>query len=141
MRQSPLAETCTLTLLRQIIIVFLALTLAVFLSFLDQTIVSTGKFSSPPLCDRTNSAAALISISASFNAGRSSSWVASAYLLTSTAFQPVWGRLSDVYVAPPRSLDVLLIASVNAGSVAKSRCSLASSYLPSEVLPALSHSP
>lgn len=40
---------------------------------------------------------ALPSISASFDAGRSSSWVASAYLLTSTAFQPIWGRLSDIW--------------------------------------------
>ncbi|KAK4701011.1 hypothetical protein P7C70_g5223, partial [Phenoliferia sp. Uapishka_3] len=66
---------------KQIIVVFLALTLVIFLSFLDQTIVST----------------ALPNISAAFNAGRNASWVASAYLLTSTAFQPVWGRLSDVF--------------------------------------------
>ncbi|KAM0750320.1 MFS general substrate transporter [Meredithblackwellia eburnea MCA 4105] len=66
---------------KQIIIVFLGMTMVIFLSFMDQTIVST----------------ALPIISSAFNAGRSSSWVASAYLLTSTAFQPVWGRLSDVF--------------------------------------------
>jgi MFS family permease len=53
----------------------------VFLSFLDQTIVS----------------AALPVISAYFDSGRSSSFVGSAYLLTSTAMQPIWGRLSDVF--------------------------------------------
>lgn len=52
------------------------------LSFLDQTIVST----------------ALPSIAQSFpNGGASQSWVASAYLLTTTATLPVWSRLSDVF--------------------------------------------
>ncbi|GAA5934197.1 MDR family MFS transporter [Sporobolomyces koalae] len=66
---------------KRLIIVFASLQLAVFLAFLDQTIVST----------------CLPAISASFNAGRSSSFVAAAYLLTSTGCQPIWGRLSDVY--------------------------------------------
>ena len=59
----------------------MSLQLAVFLSFLDQTIVST----------------VLPTISAAFNAGRSSAFVAAAYLLTSSAFQPIWARLSDVF--------------------------------------------
>lgn len=66
---------------RQLIIVFLALTAAVFLSFLDQTIVSTS----------------LPSIAASFDAGKSSSWIASSYLLAQTAVLPIWGRLSDIW--------------------------------------------
>ncbi|GAA5995686.1 hypothetical protein JCM5350_006643 [Sporobolomyces pararoseus] len=67
--------------LPRLIIVFMSLQLAVFLSFLDQTIVST----------------VLPTISAAFNAGRSSAFVAAAYLLTSSAFQPIWARLSDVF--------------------------------------------
>ncbi|KDE05201.1 hypothetical protein MVLG_04440 [Microbotryum lychnidis-dioicae p1A1 Lamole] len=55
--------------------------LAVLLSFLDQSMLSS----------------ALPTISAHFGAGRSSSWVASAYLLTTTAFQPILGRFSDIF--------------------------------------------
>lgn len=65
---------------RSILVALAAMQMTVFLAFLDQTVVST----------------ALPNISAAFNAGSSSSWVASAYLLTSTAFQPVWGRVSDM---------------------------------------------
>ncbi|SCV67788.1 BQ2448_5399 [Microbotryum intermedium] len=66
---------------RQILVVFAAMQLAVLLSFLDQSMLSS----------------ALPTISAHFGAGRNSSWVASAYLLTSTAFQPIWGRFSDIF--------------------------------------------
>ena len=69
---------------RQIIIVCVALNMALILAFLDQTAVST----------------ALPSIVASFageSSGRLSPWIASAYLLTSTAFQPTIGRLSDIF--------------------------------------------
>ncbi|SCZ93180.1 BZ3500_MvSof-1268-A1-R1_Chr6-2g08512 [Microbotryum saponariae] len=66
---------------RQILIVFAAMQLAVLLSFLDQSMLSS----------------ALPTISAHFGAGRSSSWVASAYLLTTTAFQPILGRFSDIF--------------------------------------------
>lgn len=40
---------------------------------------------------------ALPTISAAFDAGRSSAFVPAMYLLTSTALQPVWGRLSDIF--------------------------------------------
>lgn len=70
---------------RQIIIVCVALNCALFLAFLDQTAVST----------------ALPSIVQDFSsdseAGRLTPWIASAYLLTSTAFQPTIGRLSDIF--------------------------------------------
>lgn len=69
---------------RQIIIVCVALNCALFLAFLDQTAIST----------------ALPRIVADFSdnpdAGRLTPWIASAYLLTSTAFQPTIGRLSDI---------------------------------------------
>ncbi|GAA5878423.1 hypothetical protein JCM8547_003596 [Rhodosporidiobolus lusitaniae] len=76
-----LADQTAYMPVRQILIVFASIQLCVLLAFLDQTIVST----------------ALPNISAAFNAGRSSSFVAAAYLLTSCALQPVWGRLSDVF--------------------------------------------
>ncbi|BGO90403.1 hypothetical protein NBRC10512_004112 [Rhodotorula toruloides] len=66
---------------KQILVVFASMQLSVLLAFLDQTIVSV----------------ALPYISAYFNAGRSSAFVTAAYLLTSSAMQPVWGRLSDIF--------------------------------------------
>ncbi|GAA5965979.1 hypothetical protein JCM8115_004783 [Rhodotorula mucilaginosa] len=76
-----LADQTSYMPVKQILVVFMSLQLAVFLSFLDQTII----------------ASALPVISAYFDSGRSSSFVGSAYLLTSTAMQPIWGRLSDVF--------------------------------------------
>ncbi|GAA5910326.1 hypothetical protein JCM8208_006009 [Rhodotorula glutinis] len=93
---------------KSILIVFASMQLAVLLSFLDQTIVST----------------ALPNISAAFNAGRSSSFVAAAYLLTSSAVQPVWGRLSDVFGRKITLLSCVAIFLV--GSLA---CALAQSML------------
>ncbi|GAA5840937.1 hypothetical protein JCM9279_001265 [Rhodotorula babjevae] len=93
---------------KSILIVFASMQLAVLLSFLDQTIVST----------------ALPNISAAFNAGRSSSFVAAAYLLTSSAVQPVWGRLSDVFGRKITLLSCVAIFLV--GSLA---CALAKSML------------
>ena len=69
---------------RQIIIVCVSLNMVLILAFLDQTAIST----------------ALPSIVSSFSSsesGRLTPWIASAYLLTSTAFQPTIGRLSDIY--------------------------------------------
>ncbi|GAA5892910.1 hypothetical protein JCM5296_006039 [Sporobolomyces johnsonii] len=93
---------------RRVITVFLAMQLAVLLSFLDQTIVSTS----------------LPNISAAFDAGRSSSFVAAAYLLTSTAFQPIWGRLSDVF-----GRKVTLIACVVFFTIGSLACAVAQSML------------
>ncbi|GAA6027910.1 hypothetical protein JCM8097_001777 [Rhodosporidiobolus ruineniae] len=93
---------------RQILVVFMSMQLAVLLSFLDQTIVST----------------ALPNISAAFNAGRSSAFVAAAYLLTSSAVQPVWGRLSDVF-----GRKVTLIACVVIFTIGSLACALAQTML------------
>ncbi|KAJ3840523.1 major facilitator superfamily-domain-containing protein, partial [Lentinula raphanica] len=66
---------------RQVIIIFLALSICALVTSLDSLIVS----------------ASLSTVSAVFNAGSVSSWVPSAYLLASTAFQPLYGRLSDIF--------------------------------------------
>lgn len=71
-----LTDQTNLLPLRKIFIVFNGLGLCVLVSCLDSTIVAT----------------ALPKISAEFNAGSVSSWVPSAYLLTSTAFQPLCKR-------------------------------------------------
>ncbi|KAF9924281.1 hypothetical protein FBU30_005699 [Linnemannia zychae] len=72
----------TITLpFKELIIVFIGLMLGIFLSSLDQTIVS--------VCT-TN-------IANEFKALNEVPWVGTAYLLTSTAFQPLYGRFSDIF--------------------------------------------
>ncbi|CEQ41414.1 SPOSA6832_03141, partial [Sporobolomyces salmonicolor] len=66
----------------------------------------------------------LPNISAAFDAGRSSSFVAAAYLLTSTAFQPIWGRLSDVF-----GRKVTLIVCVVFFTIGSLACAVAQSML------------
>ncbi|KAF7308584.1 MFS drug transporter [Mycena chlorophos] len=66
---------------RKLLPVFLGLALCVVVSTLDSVIVAT----------------ALPTISSAFNAGSVVSWVPSAYLLTSTCFQPLYGRFSDIF--------------------------------------------
>lgn len=46
--------------------------------------------------DQTTLAVALISISSDLHAGANASWITSAYFLTSTSFQLLYGRLSDI---------------------------------------------
>ncbi|CAG8555420.1 2756_t:CDS:2 [Ambispora gerdemannii] len=62
-------------------LVMLGIAFGVFLAAIDQTIVST----------------ALAKIASDFNAFNQISWVATAYLLTATAFQPVYGKISDIF--------------------------------------------
>lgn len=80
-KDTPIQLTDQTNLLpfRQILVVFLGLASCLIISALDSTIVAT----------------ALPTISAVFNAGAVSSWVPSATLLTSTAFQPLYGRFSE----------------------------------------------
>ncbi|KAG0304507.1 hypothetical protein BGZ97_001443 [Linnemannia gamsii] len=66
---------------KELIVVFIGLMLGVFLSSLDQTIVS--------VCTTK--------IANEFNALNQVPWVGTAYLLTSTAFQPLYGRFSDIF--------------------------------------------
>ncbi|KAJ1677144.1 hypothetical protein EV182_006780, partial [Spiromyces aspiralis] len=65
----------------QFIVILVGLCLSIFLGSLDQTIV----------------APALPKISSDFNALSNASWVGTAYLLTSTALQPLFGKLSDIF--------------------------------------------
>ncbi|GJN91636.1 hypothetical protein Rhopal_004659-T1 [Rhodotorula paludigena] len=65
----------------QLLIVFFGLQVALFLSFLDSTSVST----------------AAPEIGRALNASSSISWVGSSFLLANTAFQVVTSRLSDIF--------------------------------------------
>ncbi|KAJ7302380.1 MFS general substrate transporter [Mycena albidolilacea] len=66
---------------KKLLPIFLGLALCVVVSTLDSVIVAT----------------ALPTISSAFSAGSVVSWVPSAYLLTSTCFQPLYGRFSDIF--------------------------------------------
>jgi EmrB/QacA subfamily drug resistance transporter len=66
---------------RRLLVVIGALMLGMFLSALDQTIVST----------------ALPTIAGDLHGLNHLSWVVTAYLLTSTITTPLWGKLGDLY--------------------------------------------
>jgi EmrB/QacA subfamily drug resistance transporter len=66
---------------RQLVTVLLSLIVAVFLSTLDTTIVST----------------ALPTIAGQFNAFESFAWVGTSYIVTSTIAAPLMGKLSDLF--------------------------------------------
>jgi len=76
-----LTDQTNLLPFRQIIACFLGLAFCIVVSTLDSVIVAT----------------AMPTISSAFDAGSVSSWVPSAYLLTSTSFQPLYGRFSDIF--------------------------------------------
>ena len=66
---------------RQIMVVFSGLMLGMFLAALDQSIVGT----------------ALPTIVGDFHSLNRITWVVTAYLLTSTASAPLYGKISDLY--------------------------------------------
>ena len=66
---------------RQILVVFSGLMLGMFLAALDQTIVAT----------------ALPTIVGDLGGLDHLSWVVTAYLLTSTASTPLYGKISDLF--------------------------------------------
>ena len=66
---------------KKLMIVFPAIACAQFLSYLDQTSVST----------------ALPAIASSLHTGASISWVAASFLIASTSIQLINGRLSDIF--------------------------------------------
>lgn len=86
-KETPNSDELTLTdqtnLLpfRQVIIVFMSLSMCLLVSNLESSVVAT----------------ALPTISAAFDAGTVSAWVPAAYMLTSTCFLPLYGRLSDIF--------------------------------------------
>ncbi|CAG8746847.1 3430_t:CDS:2, partial [Racocetra persica] len=65
----------------ELYLVVLGLACAMFVAFLDQTIVST----------------AVPKIVSDFNGLDQLAWVATSYLLTTTSFQPIYGKLSDIF--------------------------------------------
>ncbi|KAF8935242.1 hypothetical protein BGZ47_010004 [Haplosporangium gracile] len=66
---------------RAAILLFIGLAMATFLASLDGTIIAT----------------ALPRIASDFKAQNQMSWVATAYLLTYNAFQPLYGKFSDIF--------------------------------------------
>ena len=70
---------------REILIIMSGLMTGLLLAALDQTIVST----------------ALKSIVEEFNGLNHYTWVVTAYLLTSTASTPLYGKISDLYGRRP----------------------------------------
>ncbi|KAF7305038.1 MFS domain-containing protein [Mycena kentingensis (nom. inval.)] len=84
-------------------VVFLALTLSVFLAAMDQTIVAT----------------ALPIIVGKLGGGKEYSWVGSAYLLAAAALSPLYGKLSDIFGRKPllySCIVVFLIGSALCGA-------------------------
>jgi MFS family permease len=76
-----LTDQTNLLPFKKVVAVFLGLSLCIVVSNVDAVIAAT----------------ALPTISSYFHAGSVSSWVPAAYLLTSTAFQPMYGRFSDIF--------------------------------------------
>ncbi|KAG0003803.1 hypothetical protein BGZ80_007277 [Entomortierella chlamydospora] len=66
---------------RQFVLIMIALSLSVFLASLDQIIVST----------------AIPAITREYNSLGDISWLGTAYLMTATAFQPLYGKFSDIF--------------------------------------------
>lgn len=85
-------STVALTTLRRLTI-FGFLSLGMLLACLDTTIVST----------------AIPRISEDFDALSSATWIATSYLLTTTALQPLYGRLSDTFGRLPMLILSLLV--------------------------------
>ncbi|KAL5388924.1 hypothetical protein DPSP01_002631 [Paraphaeosphaeria sporulosa] len=66
---------------KRLVIAIPALSVALFVSFIDSTSVSTS----------------IPAISAALNTGTATSWIGSSFLVSSTAFQLINGRLSDIF--------------------------------------------
>ncbi|KAJ2806272.1 hypothetical protein H4R20_001751 [Coemansia guatemalensis] len=75
------------------IIVFFSLALTMLLASLDLTIVTT----------------TIPKIGEEFHALSDATWVATAYMLTTTALQPLYGRLSDAFGRVPTLLSAILL--------------------------------
>jgi len=97
-----LTDQTNLLPFKKVLICFLGLGLSITVSSLDSVTVAT----------------ALPTISTRFNAGSVSSWVPSAYLLTSTSFQPLYGRFSDIFgrkVMLTTAMAIFMIGNLAAG--------------------------
>ncbi|KAI4635649.1 uncharacterized protein J4E87_000603 [Alternaria ethzedia] len=76
------------------------------------------------LMDQTTLAASLTIVSKDLNASNESAWIAGAYFLTSTSFQLLYGRLSDIW-----SRKVLLVIGIGIFFLGSLAASLATSAL------------
>ncbi|KAF8878961.1 major facilitator superfamily domain-containing protein, partial [Infundibulicybe gibba] len=97
-----LTDQTNLLPFKKIVAVFLGLALCAVVLTLDSVIVAT----------------ALPTISTAFNAGSVVSWVPSAYLLTSTSFQPLHGRFSDIFgrkIALSLGMCIFMVGNLIAG--------------------------
>lgn len=102
---SPTPDTSTAFSPRERRGVVTGLTLALFLSSLDQTIVAT----------------ALSAIAGDIGGWEAMPWVVSAYLIASTVVTPIYGRLSDLYGRRPMLLAAVAIFMLGAGLAALSQ--------------------
>src|SRR6185437_4223986 len=87
---------------REILIVYLGFMVVMGLAALDQSIVAT----------------ALPRIVAQLGGGEHLSWIVTAYVLTSTATMPLYGKLSDLYGRKPLvyvSIVIFLVGSALSG--------------------------
>ena len=99
---SPLAEVPVALDRRRVLVVFSGLMAGLFLSALDQNIVST----------------ALPTIVGDLHGANHLAWVVTAYLLTSTVSTPLWGKLGDLYGRKwffQAAIVIFLLGSVLAG--------------------------
>jgi len=86
---------------RQIMVIFSGLMLALLLAALDQTIVSTALLTIVNDLDKANGSAEM-------------PWVVTAYLLSSTAVAPIYGKLADLY--GPKKIFIFAIVVFLVGS-------------------------
>ncbi|KAL1683178.1 major facilitator superfamily domain-containing protein [Schizophyllum commune] len=87
---------------KSVILIFIGLILAIFVSALDETIVAT----------------AAVNITSDFNSYELYSWVPVAYLVTINAVQPIYGKLSDIFgrrLVLLFGLSIFLIGSIGCG--------------------------
>ncbi|KAI5806791.1 multidrug resistance protein fnx1-like protein [Peziza echinospora] len=66
---------------RQFWLIFMGIMIANFIGAFDSTIMASTH----------------TSVTATFNSANSASWLSTSFLLTSTSFQPLYGRFSDIY--------------------------------------------
>lgn len=106
--EAGLQDQTNLLPTRQVIIVFAGLSCAIFCTLLDQTIVST----------------ALPTLGRVFGRADISSWLGTAYLLTSTAMQPMYGRFSDIF-----GRKIVLLVALAIFFIGSLACALAQSMI------------
>ncbi|KAK9457442.1 major facilitator superfamily domain-containing protein [Dipodascopsis uninucleata] len=70
---------------RDLVVIWISLYVGIFLSALDGTIVAT----------------LMAHIASEFNEFRSISWIATGYMISTAAFQPLYGKISDIFGRKP----------------------------------------